>query len=361
MNKNDKKATRPSRGLVDPKSITEWKVYKETTLMDFLLFKLGGKERKTVKSLLSHHQVAVGGVMVSQFDYKIYPEDVVTVSKRRISHREVKKPVILYEDKDLIAIDKPSGLLSVATEREKGRTAYRLVSDYVASKDKKARVFVVHRLDEDTSGVLVFAKNIETREALQNAWQEVVTKRYYYAIVEGQMEEKSATFRDYLDQDNFQLVYVTRNKAKGKLAITSYKTIAEKGPYSLLDVSISSGRKNQIRVQLGARGHYVIGDDKYGEPTDPLKRLGLHAYELAFTNPLTGKAYDIKSPLPKEFKTLFFTTALAKEVKRETKKKEIKESRATRSQTKIDVGRKRRAALAARFGANAKKPHHGKR
>lgn len=361
MNKNDKKATRPTRGLVDPRSVKEWKVYKETTLMEFLLFKLGEKERKTVKSLLSHHQVAVGGVMVSQFDYKIYPEDVVTVSERPIRRKEVKRPTILYEDENIIAIDKPSGLLSVATEREKGKTAYRIVSDYIAAKSPKSRIFVVHRLDEDTSGVLVFAKNIETREALQNAWQEVVTKRFYYAIVEGKMEEPSGTFRDYLAQDNFQLVYVTKNKTKGKLAVTSYKVLDQKGPYSLLDVSIASGRKNQIRVQLGSRGHYVIGDDKYGEPTDPLKRLGLHAYELAFTHPLTGKSYDIKSPLPKDFKALFSGAAISENVRREIVKKEQKDNRLTRRQTKIENGKKRREALAARYGGVNKKKTHGKR
>ena len=364
MNKNDKKSERTStKGLVDRKMITEWSVYKETTLMDFLLFKMGESKRKTVKSLLSHHQVAVGGVPVSQFDFRLYPEDVVTVSKRPIAKREVRKLPILFEDDDILALDKPSGLLSVATEREKGRTAYRLVSDYLVAKDRKARAFVVHRLDEDTSGVLVFAKNIETREALQHAWQSVVTKRYYYAIVEGQMEEKEATLKDYLAQDNFQLVYVTRNKEKGKLAITHYKTIAERGSFSLLDIALDSGRKNQIRVQLGAKGHYIIGDDKYGEPADPIKRLGLHAYELAFTNPLTGKAYDIKSPMPKAFKQMFFEKSiLAAKAEAEKKQKDKENTRPTRSQTKISLGKKRQQAKESRFGgSHTKRGAHGKR
>jgi 23S rRNA pseudouridine1911/1915/1917 synthase len=208
--------------------------------------------------------------------------------------------------KDLIAIDKPSGLLSVATEKEKGRTAYRLVSDYITQTNPKARIFVVHRLDEDTSGVLVFAKNWETREALQNSWQDIIKDRRYYAIVEGQMEKKEDTLRDYLDQDRAQLVYVTHNKEKGKLAITSYSVLAAKKEYSLLDVTIDSGRKNQIRVQLGNIGHYVIGDDKYGEPSNPLKRLGLHAYNLTFTNPLNGKEYTFTAPMPSSFKAMFF-------------------------------------------------------
>lgn len=361
MNKNDKKANRPQKGLVNPKMITEWNVYRETTLMEFLLFKMGESKRKTVKSLLSHHQVAVGGVPVSQFDYKLVPEDVVTVSKRPIARRELHKLPILFEDNDLIAIDKASGLLSVATEREKGKTAYRQVNDYLVAKNRKARIYVVHRLDEDTSGVLIFAKNAETREALQKEWQQVVTKRYYYAIVEGEMEQKEGVLRDYLAQDQFNLVFVTKNPSKGKLAITEYKTIKERDGYALLDVALDSGRKNQIRVQLGNIGHYVVGDDKYGEPSDPLKRLGLHAYELAFTNPLTGKSYDIKAPMPSSFKKLMEEGKGALKGRKERQKIEEKSARLTRSQTKIAVGQKKFAARSARFGQGNKKMNHGKR
>ncbi len=309
MNRNDRKRNEPrNRGHVDPNSIKEFEVYKETTLMEFLMFKMPDTPRKTIKSLLTHHQVAVGGVPVSQYNYPLVPEDVVTVSKNRIAKHERKDLPIIYEDEDIIVINKPSGLLSVATDREKGKTAYRLVSDYVAALHPKARVYVVHRLDEDTSGILVFAKKYEVRESLQNHWQEIVETRAYYAIVEGKMEQDEAVLRDYLTQNDLHLLYVTKNKTVGKLATTQYKVISYKEPYSLLDVHISSGRKNQIRVQLGSRGHHVIGDDKYGEPADPLKRLGLHAYQLTFTNPLSGKRYDFVTPMPESFKTLFFKT-----------------------------------------------------
>ena len=322
MNKNDKKRTSPNKGLVDPRTIKEFEVYKETTLMDFLMFKMPDTPRKTIKSLLTHHQVAVGGVPVSQYNYPLVPEDVVTVSKNRIAKRERKDLPIIYEDEDIVVINKPSGLLSVATDREKGRTAYRLISDYVAAANPKARVYVVHRLDEDTSGVLVFAKKFEVREALQNRWQEVVETRAYYAIVEGKMEKEEAVLQDYLTQNDLHLVFVTKNRAVGKLSTTQYKVISYKEPYSLLDVHISSGRKNQIRVQLGFRGHYVIGDDKYGEPSDPIHRLGLHAYQLTFTNPLSGKRYDFVTPMPEEFKKLFFKTRAQARV--EAKEEEAK-------------------------------------
>ena len=323
MNKNDKKKTSPNKGLVDPRSIKEFEVYKETTLMEFLMFKMPDTPRKTIKSLLTHHQVAVGGVPVSQYNYPLVPEDVVTVSKNRIAKHERKDWPILYEDEDIIVINKPSGLLSVATDREKGKTAYRLVSDYVTQLNPKARVYVVHRLDEDTSGVLVFAKKYEVREALQNHWQEIVETRAYYAIVEGKMERDEAVLQDYLMQNDLHLVFVTKNKTAGKLSTTAYKVISYKEPYSLLDVHISSGRKNQIRVQLGSRGHYVVGDDKYGEPSDPLGRLGLHAYQLTFTNPLSGKRYDFITPMPDAFKSLFFLTrAKAREMEAEKLAKE---------------------------------------
>lgn len=349
MNKNAKRLPPKKKGLVDPKQITTYKVYVETTLLEFLLYKMPSASRNSVKNLLAHHQVAVGGVPVSQFDYKLYPEDEVIVSKRTIHKRARTDLPIIYEDEDIIALNKPSGLLSIASDREKGKTAYRLVSDYVAQNDPKKRIFVVHRLDEDTSGVLIFAKNHETREALQNNWQEVVTKRYYYAIVEGEIEPKEATLIDYLDENDLHLVYVTKNKTKGKRSVTSYKLISKKDGLSLLDVALSSGRKNQIRVQLGHRGHYVIGDDKYGEPVNPLGRLGLHAYELSFTNPLNGKAYDLKTPMPEEFKALFFGDK--KSAKAAKPEKKISPTRDTRSATKIKKGLQKRA----RFGGDKKK------
>jgi len=264
---------------------------------------------------------------------------MVIVAKHSIAKKVVRDLPIIYQDEDIIAIDKPSGLLSVASDKEKGKTAYRLVSTYLASFNKKDRPYLVHRLDEDTSGVLIFAKNRKTQTALQNSWQDIVTKRGYYAIVEGEMEKEADTFKDYLTQNQFNLVFVTKNRSIGKLATTSYKVVTYKKPYSLLDINISSGRKNQIRVQLGYRGHYVVGDDKYGEPSNPIGRLGLHAYQLTFTNPLNGKKYDLVSPMPSVFKTLMFSKGEAKI--NSNKEKLKKDSHETRAEIKIKKGRKR--------------------
>lgn len=306
MNKNDRKKHQSKKGLIDPNKVKTFLVTEETELLTFLRAKMPKLSQHNVRSIIANHQVAVGGAPVSLFTAPLYPEDEVTVSWTPIRKRERSALPILYEDEDIIALDKPSGLLSVATEREKGKTAYRLLSDYVRQKDRNARVFVVHRLDEDTSGVLIFAKNFETREALQENWQEIVHKRGYYAIVEGEDIPESGHLVDYLKVDSTYTVHVTRDKKQGKLAITDYKKIASKSGLSLLDVDIKTGRKNQIRCQLGHIGHYVIGDDRYGEPVDPLKRLGLHAYELSFTNPFNGKEYDIKSDMPPSFKKIFW-------------------------------------------------------
>jgi 23S rRNA pseudouridine1911/1915/1917 synthase len=330
MNKNDKKQHRVQKGIIDPRAVKEYIVFHESELLPFLFEKMPSQSKKNVKRILSNHQVSVGGAPVTQFNFKLYPEDVVVISRNRITKHERKDLPIIYEDEDLIAIDKPSGLLSTATEREKGKTAYRLVSDYITQTNPKARIFVVHRLDEDTSGVLIFAKSWEVREALQNSWQDIVKNRSYYAIVEGEMPKKEDTLRDYLDQDKAQLVYVTENTHRGKLAVTSYKVMAAKKDYSLLDVHIDSGRKNQIRVQLGHTGHFVIGDDKYGEPSDPLKRLGLHAYELDLVNPLNGKEYHFSAPMPPAFKKMFFV----KELKQKEKFKAAAEKKPQQPQEK---------------------------
>lgn len=304
MNKNDKKKEIHT-GKVNPNSFKEFKVHEDCLLLDFLLSKYPKLSRNAVKSLLSNHQVSVDGAPVSQYNLQLAKEDTVIVSKMRISKKVRNNLPIIFENNEFVVINKPSGLLSIASDREKARTAYRMVNDYVQQKDKHNRIYVVHRLDEDTSGVLVFAKNPETKELLQKNWNDIVRVRGYYAIVEGQMENKEDTYIDYLKENALNLMYVTNDRKNGKKCITHYKVMKQNKNYSLLDVTIDSGRKNQIRVQMGHRNHYVIGDDKYGEPSNPLKRLGLHAYKLAFVHPKTKKVYEFKAPMPNEFEQLF--------------------------------------------------------
>jgi len=304
MNKNDKKRE-IHKGKVNPNSIKEFKVKEECELLPFLFEKFANLSRNAVKSILSGHYVGVNGAPVSQFNLKLSKDDVVIVSKQRISRKNRHDLPIIFENDEFIVIDKPSGLLTVPSDNEKGRTAYRMVNDYLQQKDKHNRVYVVHRLDEDTSGVLMFAKNPKIKDILQKEWGEIVLERGYYAVVEGKMEKPEDKYVDFLKENSLNLMYVTNDKINGKKCVTQYKVLKSNKLYSLLDVKIDTGRKNQIRVQLGHRGHHVIGDDKYGEPADPIKRLGLHAYKLKFVNPVTKKIYSFESKIPQVFEDLF--------------------------------------------------------
>ena len=302
MNKNKQRFVKHDK---DFKNIREYTVHSQCELLNYLLETLKGQSRNSIKSLLTNHRIAVNGAPVSQYNFVLYPKDTVIISKTAIRRKTRSNLPIIYEDDEIIVINKPSGLLSVASDNEKGSTAYRMLSDYVQQKDKHNRIFVVHRLDEDTSGVLMVAKNPQIKEALQAKWNEIVSKRGYYAIVEGHMENKTGTFKSYLKKNAQNMMYSSKKAGDGQFAVTHYKVMKENENYSLLDVNIDTGRKNQIRVHLGESGHYVIGDDKYGEPSNPIKRLGLHAYELDLTHPFTKKLMKFKAPMPKEFDSLF--------------------------------------------------------
>ena len=303
MNKNKARDTRPSK---DYKNLKQFVVKQQCELLEFLLMTFKDQSRNSVKSLLGSHRVTIDGAPVTQFNFKLYPGDTVIISNSPIRKKTRSNLPILYEDNDLIVINKPSKLLSVPSDNEKGSTAFRMVNDYLQQKDKHNRAFIVHRLDEDTSGVLMFAKNDKMARALTDGdnWNNLVKKRGYYAIVEGTLENKEGTIRSYLKKNSQNMMYSSKKKGDGQLAITDYKIIQENGSYSLADVDIKTGRKNQIRVHFGDMGHFIIGDDKYGEPSNPIKRLGLHAYELDIIHPFSGKLLKFKAAMPKEFETL---------------------------------------------------------
>jgi len=281
------------------------RVKTQMGLLDFLLSENLGMSRNNVKALLKRRQIAVDGAPVAQFDFLVYPGDVVMIGKHRLEHGGKPNIAIIYEDEDMIAINKPQGLLSIASDKEKEMTAFRQVTDYLRQTDPKARAFVVHRLDQDTSGVLLFAKNDALREAWQDKWNDLVELRGYYAIVAGVPKEESGTLKHYLKETTTHLMYVSSREGDGQLAITNYRVMKHNAHYSLLDVKIDSGRKNQIRVQLRHIDHPVVGDDKYDALLNPIKRLGLHAYALKLRHPTSGKTYEFKAPIPTTFTALF--------------------------------------------------------
>lgn len=305
MNKNKAREKRPVNK--DYKNLKQYTVTQECELLEFLFATFKSQSRNSVKSLLGSHRVSIDGAPVTQFNFKLFPGDTVIISDSPIRKKTRSNLPIIYEDNDLIVINKPSKLLSVPSDNEKGSTAFRMVNDYLQQKDKHNRAFIVHRLDEDTSGVLMFAKNDRMAKALTDGdnWNNLVKKRGYYAIVEGQLENKSGMITSYLKKNSQNLMYSSKKKGDGQYAITKYKIIEECKDYSLADVDIMTGRKNQIRVHFGDLGHHIIGDDKYGEPSNPIKRLGLHAYELDIVHPFTGKLMNFKAPMPSEFSELF--------------------------------------------------------
>ncbi len=323
VNKEKKRITK--RQAIQTK-LKEYKVDENMRLIDFLLKTLTSKSRNNIKSLLTNHQVLVEGQPISQFDFEVVKGDIVYISPTRVKESKNQTKIkVIYEDDDFIAIDKPSGLLSVADDKEKMVTAYRLVSEYYSNLHPKERIFICHRIDKDTSGVLLFCKNFELKEALQKDWNLYIKDRGYIALVEGTFKdkEKAGKRTSWLLETKTNLMYSSSHKGDGLKATTNYKVIKENDEYSLLDVHIDTGRKNQIRVHMKDLGHQIVGDDKYHSEKDPIRRLGLHAYHLEFIHPYTKKIIKITSKVPKEFNNVFSkssqtknTTALTKKIKK---------------------------------------------
>jgi 23S rRNA pseudouridine1911/1915/1917 synthase len=284
-----------------------YKVTEDCELMKFLLQTFSHKSRNHIKSLLTHKSVYVDGKAVSQYNYLLKPGQEVEI-KTGVQKKEERKfsgIEIIYEDKDLIVIYKPEGLLSMATEDEKKETAYSLLSQYVKSLDHKNKIFIVHRLDRETSGVMMFARSSNVQELLQEAWNMNVTERTYLAIVEGAVENDKGTISSYLRESKAFIVYSSEEPVKGsQKAITHYKVLQRTKAYSLVEVTLETGRKNQIRVHMQDIGHPVIGDKKYGSSVNPIKRLGLHAWVLAFTHPITKKELRFETEIPNAFQRI---------------------------------------------------------
>ncbi len=211
---------------------------------------------------------------------------------------------ILYEDKDLLVVNKPAGLLTVGTPTNKTRTVYHILTDYVQKGNRKSRnrIFVVHRLDQWTSGVLIFAKSEEVKLQLQDRWKD--TKKKYVAVVYGHLSPKDGIITSYLAENKAYVVYSTTDAAKGKLAHTVYKVLKETEQFSLLEITLLTGRKNQIRVHMADKGHPIVGDRKYGKTNDEYSRLSLHSKSISFEHPTSGKQMSFETKVPTCFNKL---------------------------------------------------------
>lgn len=215
-----------------------------------------------------------------------------------------KKLDIIYEDKEILVVNKPSGLLTVSTSKEKEKTLFHEVANYIKKSNPKAKVFIVNRLDKDTSGIVLFAKNQDIKYMYQNMWDKL-SIRNYVAIVKGNLEKKKGTIKSYLKETKTLLVYSSNDKKDGKLSITNYSVIKENKKYSMLNIEIKTGRKNQIRVHLNDINHPILGDKKYGNIKSPINRLMLHANKLTIINPKNNRKMEFISNIPKNFDILF--------------------------------------------------------
>jgi 23S rRNA pseudouridine1911/1915/1917 synthase len=280
-------------------------VKENSPLMKFLIQNLKNKSRDNIKSLLRNKHIWINNQAVSQFDHPLISGQQVLVKRKGSPGKEIERKLhIVYEDDHILVIDKSAGLLSVSTGVE-GETAISILSDYVKKENPQNKIFVVHRLDRDTSGLLLFSKSERIQSLLQNSWQTSVTERTYYAVVEGVVKKTSDTIKTYLYESKAYFMHVTDDPEKGELAITHYKLLKTSGEYSLLEVDLETGKKNQIRVHMQSIGHPVVGDKKYGTGASPIGRLGLHAGVLAFIHPETREPMRFVSKVPASFLRLF--------------------------------------------------------
>lgn len=288
-----------------PDSILVWTAAEESTLMQCLEAKLTDHKRTSIKALMKYNQVALNSMPTSQFDQPVHAGDTLSVNFTRpfvvFSHPRIK---LVYEDNDIIVINKGSGILSVSTDNVNDGTAYSILRDYLKKKDPRLMLFVVHRLDRDTSGLMMFAKNVEAKEAMQHNWNNMVLGRRYVAVVEGKVEQEEGVVKSYLAETSQFEVYSTQNPDEGQLAITRFKRLQCNNGYSLMELSLDTGRKNQIRVHMKDLGHPIVGDRKYGAKASPIHRLGLHARTLHFAHPVTKKEMLFETPIPSRFLSL---------------------------------------------------------
>lgn len=285
---------------------TRLEVTEPVELMKFLMTKFPEKSRKDIKSLLAHRQISVGSEITSKFDYPLQEGQQVVVNWNKVLIEKQPEGLnIVYEDPYLIIIEKQAGLLSIATDSEKEQTAYSILSDHVKKRDPKNKIFVLHRLDRETSGVMMFAKSEKIQQMMQKSWKETVLERTYVAVVEGSVNKEQGTITSWLTESKAFIMYSSRTPNGGQKAITHYKVLKKNKHYSLLEVNLETGRKNQIRVHMKDIGHSVIGDKKYGSTKQPIARLGLHARVLAFKHPISGEEVRYEASIPKEFLNLF--------------------------------------------------------
>ena len=276
-------------------------VKKEDTLLNYLYDNLD-MPKKRVKQYLTHGSIYVDNVKVTKYDYRLIKGMNIVIDTDSKNKKTLPFEIV-FEDDNIIVVNKPAGLLTIATSKEKEKTLYHIVGEYLKSSDKNNKVFIVPRLDKDTSGIVVFAKNEKIKNQLQENWNEYVSLREYVAVVHGKLKSPSGRIEQYLRETKTNLVYAVKDK-DGKVAITNYKTIKESNNYTMVSINIETGRKNQIRVAMNSIGNPIVGDKKYSNVRDNEVRLYLHANRLKLYYPVIKKDILFEVSNPNEFKKI---------------------------------------------------------
>ena len=280
-------------------------VSEQAQLLEWLLENV--KESRTkVKATLQGRGIKVNGKTMTQFDFMLQPGMKVAVSRTKRNQYSFKSRYvkIVYEDRWLIVVEKQVGILSMAAGHS-SLNVKSVLDDYFRKSHQKCTAHVVHRLDRDTSGLMVYAKDIDTEQVLEHSWHQIVYDRRYVAVLSGEMEQDEGTIENWLKDNKAYITFSSPTDNGGKLAITHFHVLSRTTEHSLVEFKLETGRKNQIRVHAADLGHPVCGDSKYGNGDDPLHRLCLHAWLLCFTHPVTGEPMEFETPVPTSFKQLF--------------------------------------------------------
>ncbi|WP_047449779.1 RluA family pseudouridine synthase [Alistipes sp. ZOR0009] len=301
---NQKK--QPAKERETKSTIQTYTVKNPTTVLAFIQQVHSGKSRSAIKSMLKHRQVAVNDVTVAVDTTPLMEGDVLTINTGKMPERlEHDLLRIVHEDDYIIVIDKKTGLLSVGTEREREQTAYAILKEHVKQLSEHNKIFILHRLDRDTSGVMMFAKNKEVQEQMQRNWNDVVTDRRYVAVVAGDVQRNEGEITTWLKEGGAFSTISSVVANGGQRSTTRYRVLRRAPGFTMVECTLDSGRKNQIRVHMKDLGHSIVGDKKYGGIKSPFGRLALHAHILEFVHPVTGKVLRFESNIPKPFFTVF--------------------------------------------------------
>lgn len=298
---NRGKGHRPNR----PDNIRTFVVSADDTLLSAVGKILSDHTPTKLKSMLKHDQFAVNGTPCSQFDREVKAGDEIAVNfDQAFATFRSQRLQLVYEDDDVLVVDKGYGLLSMGTDRVKDGTVYSLMRSYVKANNPRKQVFIVHRLDRDTSGLMMLAKSAEAKDTMQHNWNNMVLSRKYVAVLEGELENDEGVVKSYLAENSQYEVFSTNNPKEGQLAITRYKVLRRANGKTLVEVELDTGRKNQIRVHMKDLGHPIVGDRKYGAGPSPIHRLALHAQTLRFVHPITRRDMKFETPIPAKFRSL---------------------------------------------------------